>query len=90
MKTFDACSDCFAEHHWREIDYDKVLYISMENAICLTLCPACVDKFLESRQNSSSIIRHKQKINSVLQGKSKPISEFKKQSNAALNWRLSF
>ena len=90
MKTFDTCSDCFAEHHWKEIDYDNVLYISMENAICLTLCTTCVDKFLEVCQNNASIIRHKQKINSVLQGKSKPIPEFKNQNNTALNWRLSF
>ncbi|MHB8261437.1 MAG: hypothetical protein ACYDCN_17000 [Bacteroidia bacterium] len=90
MKTFDICSDCFGEHYWREIDYDNVLYVSMDNAICLTLCPACVNKFLEYRQNNFSILQYKQKINSILLGKSKPIPDFKKQNSASLFWCLSF
>jgi hypothetical protein len=90
MKTFDICSDCLGQHHWREIDYDNVLYVSMENAICLTLCPTCEAKFMESSKNSSSIIRYKQKINSVLEGKSKTTPEFKKQNNASLKWGFFF
>ena len=90
MKTFDICSDCLGQHHWREIDYDNVLYVSMENAICLTLCPTCIAKFSENRQNSSSLIRYKQRINSVLEGKSKVVPEFKKQNSASLKWGLFF
>jgi hypothetical protein len=90
MKTFDTCSDCSGRHNWREIDYDNVLYVSMENAICLTLCPTCVNKFLATPQNRSSLIRYKQKINSALLGKSKLIPEFKKQNSATSFWGLSF
>jgi hypothetical protein len=90
MKTFDICSNCFGQHNWSEIDYDNVLYVSMDNAICLTLCPSCVNKFMKNRQSNSSILNYKQKINSVLLGKSKPFSDFHKQNNASLNWGLFF
>lgn len=90
MKTFDICTDCFEPHSWREIDYDNVLYVSLENAICLTLCPGCVTKFMEGPKNSSVIIKHKQKINSVLTSKSKQSSENKKQNAASLTWGLFF
>ncbi|HKC67176.1 MAG TPA: hypothetical protein VKG26_03025 [Bacteroidia bacterium] len=90
MKTFDICTDCFEPHGWREIDYDNVLYVSLENAICLTLCPTCVAKFTEGPKNSSAIIRYKQKISSVLNGKSKQVTENKNQNPAALTWGLFF
>ena len=90
MKTFDICSDCFGKHNWREIDYDNVLYVSMDNAICLTLCPPCVSKFQEVRQNTSAITSYKQKIEAVLKGKSKYIPTIKKQNSASLVWGLSF
>ncbi|HTA63824.1 MAG TPA: hypothetical protein VK835_15280 [Bacteroidia bacterium] len=90
MKTFNVCSDCFEPHSWREIDYDNVLYVSLENAISLTLCPKCVTKFAEASKSSSTIIKYKQKINSVLAGKSKYIIENKKQNAASLNWGLFF
>ncbi len=90
MKTFDTCSDCLGHHNWREIDYNNVLYVSKENAICLTLCHDCLTKFMKAPKKSSLLIRYKQKINSVLAGKSKPFSDFKKQDNASLNWGLFF
>jgi len=90
MKIFDICSDCLGEHHWREIDYDNVLYVSMENAICLTLCAVCATKFSEKRQDKSALIRYKQKINSILEGKSKAVPELKKQNGASLKWGLFF
>lgn len=90
MKTFDICTDCFEPHSWREIDYDNVLYVSLENAICLTLCPACVAKFAQAPKNSSTIISHKQKINGILNSISKPGTETKKQNAASLTWGLFF
>jgi hypothetical protein len=90
MKTFDVCSGCSNHHNWREIDYDNILYVSMENAICLTLCPACTNKFLTTPQNRSSLIRYKQKINGALQAKSKSILEFKRQNSATSFFGLSF
>ncbi|HXU27127.1 MAG TPA: hypothetical protein VN698_07835 [Bacteroidia bacterium] len=90
MKTFNICSDCFSPHSWREIDYDNVLYVSLENAIYLTLCPTCVNKFSAASKNSSTIIKYKQKINGVLAGKSKYITEGKTQNAASLTWGLFF
>ncbi|HXD93422.1 MAG TPA: hypothetical protein VNX01_09420 [Bacteroidia bacterium] len=90
MKTFNICSDCYGQHSWREIDYDNVLYVSLENAISLTLCPTCVSKFSAAPKNSSTIIKYKQKINSVLEGKSKYVTANKTQNAASLNWGLFF
>ena len=90
MKTFDLCSDCFKEHHWREIDYCNVLYVSTESAICLTLCHSCVNKFLNNRRNNSSILNYRQKINSILEGKSTSVPNLNKQNSASLVWGLFF
>lgn len=91
MKTFDICSDCNGHHHWREIDYDNVLYVSQENAISLTLCPSCLNKFNEATKTNSLILRYKNKISSVLLGKSKTITSSNKQNaNVASFWGLSF
>jgi|GEM_PF-1175099 len=90
MKTFNVCSDCFGPHSWREIDYDNVLYVSLENAISLTLCPVCVSKFSEASKSNANIIKYKQKINSVLEGKSKYVVSNKTQNAASLNWGFFF
>ena len=90
MKTFNICSDCSAEHHWREIDYDNALYRSTDTAICLTLCSGCVNEFSKADQNNSRIVNYKQKINIVLKGKSKTIPDLIKQNNASSFWGLSF
>jgi hypothetical protein len=90
MKTFNTCSDCLGPHSWREIDYDNVLYVSLENAICLTLCSVCVEKFSATTKSTSNIIKYKQKINGVLAGKSKYVADGKNQNAASLNWGLFF
>lgn len=90
MKTFDICSGCLGGHHWREIDYDNVLYMNIDNAICLTLCPACVSKFLAVHQNKTSIVTYKRKVDSILKAKPKPITHFKNQSSGAMVWSLFY
>ncbi len=90
MKTYTTCSACFELHNWRELDYNNVLYVSVDNAICITLCPACVTKFLVAPKNRKSNIRYKQKIDCVLRGESKFTPDLKNQSSASLVWGLFF
>ena len=90
MKTFNTCLDCFGLHNWRELDYNNVLYVSIDNAICITLCPVCVTKFLVAPKNHKCKINYKQKIDNILKGKSKFNADFKNQSSASLVWGLFF
>jgi hypothetical protein len=92
MKTFGICSNCSKEHYWREIDYDNLLYINMDNAVCQTLCALCANTFLEETKNHNFKINYKQKINTIL-NKSKPILDFtlkQPNNNASLFTGLSF
>ena len=90
MKTFDICSGCFEQHNWREIDYYNVLYVSMQNAISLTLCPKCLEKF-KGINSKKDFIQYKQRIDTILVKKFKLInSEPKPQNYAVSNWGLFF
>jgi hypothetical protein len=90
MKTYTTCSACFELHNWRELDYNNVLYVSVDNAICITLCSTCVTKFLVAPKSHKSNISYKQKIDCVLRGESKFTPDLKKQSSASLVWGLFF
>jgi hypothetical protein len=90
MKTFDSCSDCSGKHTWKEIDYYNVLYVSKDNAVCLTLCPLCVTKFKETNSKRNSVIQYKQKIDNILLGKAKSIPYSTKQNYAVSTWGLFF
>jgi hypothetical protein len=69
MKTINTCSNCLRRHTWKEIDYDNILYISVKNAICLTLCQSCATRFLDTQQNKPSIVNeYKQKADNILLG----------------------
>ena len=66
MKTFNYCTKCNSAHNWREVDYNNVLYISRENAICITLCTSCMDEFANIPPKIESILGYKQRIDDVL------------------------
>ena len=91
MKTFGTCSNCLKEHYWREIDFDNLLYISVDKAVCLTLCPICTDNFLQQGNKESIRIFYRQNINAAINGKTKPVFDFNlgNQPNT-FAWRLAF
>jgi hypothetical protein len=95
MKTFNHCTNCNSVHNWREVDYNNVLYVSRENAICITLCTGCVAEFTNSPPKVSSTMNYKERIDDILSfHKTHPndeqIPRHQKASSESLLWALSF
>ena len=94
MKTFNHCTKCNSAHNWREVDYNNVLYISRENAICITLCTNCINEFANKPPKISTILGYQQRIDDVLSSHvivdDEQNSHHQKASSESLLWALSF